>query len=793
MKALEHLRLQETRKLKFSIEGGGCDLYIIEISGVDQNQTPFRSTVYSPVLAEYDDGYTIESGQIEMEVGRAGSFEFKMPYTNNAIALLDMSEQAGGVLGRTITVWDDDIIVFHGRPLMIERDFHNSITVTCEGAYGWLSDILIPPFTFDSDTASSMGYSYNYEGYTRYLLDKYNETLDGLDSSVNGVAQMRHIYYGNISSSNLDGSIVSEDYKSVQELLEEMAEKNPGTVDLIVETSEDANHNFVCTLSGGHVPASAAEMDALPRIEFGTNLTDFNRFEDGTDIYTRVIPFGKEDDEGNKLTIAGSQYSGGLIYIDATDGNASHIKDYGLRMIVADYSDIETADELYLKARDEYCRSNLKGRAIPAREMSFSAVDMTKLGIDMEHIRLGYEVMVVTVPHGVSFHYRCTKFSLNLLAPANDSYGVSSDNIMASVTGGKAYAASTRAVAERANKNSEKNATTITRVSESLADDYSNQSTYSVGDLVLYKNRLYQANTDITTAEDWDNTKWDYIDLKDLVSRMSGSIASEYDPTKSYTKGDLVVYKNRLYQASANMSPGSWDSSKWILFDLGSIAEKSWTYLGPLTSSDDLNQLHDAETRGYYFWPTSSIPDNAPTATSGVVLVFPAAVGRSQVALSDSKIFWRTWDRSNQTYGSWATVPTDVSGSVSSLETTVGLLSGQITTLETDVDNLSFGGKDPTINIPASFTYWYPSAGSGPADMPGNSYTYARASNLSGFDNSDFTLETGRSYYVICFIGMADQSNANRMYVIYGYAPTPMVWIGHSGNAGANVLWTQIK
>lgn len=42
-------------------------------------------------------------------------------------------------------------------------------------------------------------------------------------------------------------------------------------------------------------------------------------------------------------------------------------------------------------------------------------------------------------------------------------------------------------------------------------DTFSSSSTYAVGDLVVYDNKIYECTTAITTAGAWDSTKWTLV------------------------------------------------------------------------------------------------------------------------------------------------------------------------------------------------------------------------------------------------------------------------------------------
>lgn len=51
-----------------------------------------------------------------------------------------------------------------------------------------------------------------------------------------------------------------------------------------------------------------------------------------------------------------------------------------------------------------------------------------------------------------------------------------------------------------------------------ISDAYDNTATYAVGDCCIYNNTLYKCNTAITTAEDFNSTKWDAITITELVN-----------------------------------------------------------------------------------------------------------------------------------------------------------------------------------------------------------------------------------------------------------------------------------
>jgi|GEM_PF-3004907 len=56
------------------------------------------------------------------------------------------------------------------------------------------------------------------------------------------------------------------------------------------------------------------------------------------------------------------------------------------------------------------------------------------------------------------------------------------------------------------------------------ADLYSNEETYSVGDVVIYNNKLYECNTAVTIAETFNPAKWDERTFEELLSRKQDKL-----------------------------------------------------------------------------------------------------------------------------------------------------------------------------------------------------------------------------------------------------------------------------
>lgn len=67
-----------------------------------------------------------------------------------------------------------------------------------------------------------------------------------------------------------------------------------------------------------------------------------------------------------------------------------------------------------------------------------------------------------------------------------------------------------------------------TNISKST-DEYSSTSTYSIGELVIYNNKLYKANQDITTAEAFNSSHWTEVTLLSDVNEIKSVVNNNAD------------------------------------------------------------------------------------------------------------------------------------------------------------------------------------------------------------------------------------------------------------------------
>ena len=110
----------------------------------------------------------------------------------------------------------------------------------------------------------------------------------------------------------------------------------------------------------------------------------------------------------------------------------------------------------------------------------------------------------------------------------------------------------------------------------SASDEFSKLNTYNVGDYCIYQSVLYKCTTAITTAGEWDSTKWEATSIDKELKEISSStenkdvISDKYDSSRTYSVFDYCIYDDTLYKCKTEItSAEEFDSSKWEATNCG--------------------------------------------------------------------------------------------------------------------------------------------------------------------------------------------------------------------------------
>lgn len=334
---------------------------------------------YAPSMQ--DKKLRIVSPTITKTINKAGSFQFAMPFDNPRYN--DYTK-----LRTIVTVKEDDDLIWKGRVLDTSRDFYNNKTFLCEGELAFLNDALVPPYDY-SESGITVG------NFLQMCFQHYLENCP----------VERKISLGTITAVNSSTTIYpkSESYVNV---LETMLDKLVGKLGGYLSIRHQNGESYLDYLN---TEINLTEQ----KIQFGINLLDLTEHIDASDVYTYLIPLGKRDDDGNRLTI--ESVNNGLGYIKSTTGE----KLFGKIERCIIWDNIDNASTLKSLAENE-----LESAIKENTTIELSSVDLKNLGVEVDHIQIGEYVTVISNPHNIHDNFLCTEITLDLQNPANNTYTI---------------------------------------------------------------------------------------------------------------------------------------------------------------------------------------------------------------------------------------------------------------------------------------------------------------------------------------------------------------------------------
>lgn len=323
--------------------------------------------------------YKIGRGEITKELDKSGSFVFSLypdhPYYDRCI-----------LLRTEVVVYKSGRIVFRGRIIDEVTDYWNNKVLTCEGELGYLQDSIIRPYSIKGTPAEVFAALVGLHNEQVDEFQRFNVGICTVEDENNYIARENGEYETTLSNLN-------------SRLLE----------------SATGGHFYITHGTDGteltptiHYLADFPKTSSQP-IEFGQNLRDFTRTVKAEDVATAIIPLGATTNE-KKLTI--SSVNDGLDFVYSQKGVAM----YGWIFKVVEWDDVTVASNLKTKAQAYVDRAIEEALTI-----ELTAVDMHLLDRNIESYEVCEYIPVISPPHGIDRVLLCSKQTMDMLNPANDS------------------------------------------------------------------------------------------------------------------------------------------------------------------------------------------------------------------------------------------------------------------------------------------------------------------------------------------------------------------------------------
>ena len=343
-------------------------------------------TVYADGILIYDPrvpDLALLRAEVNLEAGTSNSFVFKIPKEHKYYGLIKL-------MSSNIKVFDDNRIVFNGRPYAPTVDLFENDTVECEGVLAYLNDTYQKPFEYFGDVEKL-----------------FRETIEFHNSQVPEEKQFK-IGSITVENSTEEGNITrsSEEYMSTWQLLKEKFFESGLGGYLVARTEADGL--YIDYLS---------DFDYIggQKVEQCINLIDAEKAVVSEELATVIVPLGaklpaEEGEIEQYLTIA--SVNEGVEYLESQEG----IDIYGKITKIVHHDDITDAGNLKRAGQQDLAQA-----LGVTTSVSVKAADLSKAGFEVSPFILGTYVKTKIENLGIDENMLVTKLSIDLLNPSKNA------------------------------------------------------------------------------------------------------------------------------------------------------------------------------------------------------------------------------------------------------------------------------------------------------------------------------------------------------------------------------------
>ena len=341
-----------------------------------------------------DEKLIIRDPSVKLAVSKAGEMSFTVgaehPYLSNLRRMSGLVELLDGTFP-----------IYRGRITSDTKDFYGAHKIETEGIMAVLNDSIIPPFNFPEDFAEDDSYkaaaaSGNVvDFFFRWILAQHNSQVSMEQQIKPGVCT--------VTDSNNYITRSSEEYATAMYTISDKLIKSALGGYLLIRYEDDGNYLDYY---------AALPLTNTQSVEFAENLLDLSSETDGTNIYTAILPEGKDG-----LTIealSDGDLTDDLVKSGLTIYSKSGVATYGRITRHVKWDDVTVAANLQAKAKVALADNGL---SMP-ETIRCTAADLGWVD-GVQHFRVGRMTLLTSTPHGYSAAYPLLELSPDILNPGN--------------------------------------------------------------------------------------------------------------------------------------------------------------------------------------------------------------------------------------------------------------------------------------------------------------------------------------------------------------------------------------
>lgn len=456
-------------------------------------------TVYCDGQLLFDprvDELKITDKKLSLEVNKAGAFDFTI-YPSHA--LYDNIYKLKSI----IEVYQDNVLIFRGRPLDDDVSFYNARRIQCESELAYFNDSIQRPYE----------YSGTIQGYLELLISNHNTQVDS----------SKRFAVGKVTVTDSNDFITRADssYPKTWDVIKSKLIDLLGGY-IVVRRENDVNYIDYLVDS----PYMTAQ-----EIELGNNLLDVKRERKGHEIATAIIPIGAtiEDEEGNESKLDITSVNDGVDYVY----DQAAVDVYGWIFKTVEFDDVTIANNLLTKGQQA-----LADAIQTTVNVELKAIDKSMQDVDIDELQVFEYVTVKSEPHELNESYLIKKLTLDMENPANNS-----------ITIGKTYKTFTdqKIASDETIRNIKADYVTNQKLTEvkssvdslsSSIEQTAEDITFEVSQNYVSKNEFATYETDVGTEFKQTKESFDFSfkTLETTISDVDGDAKKEFEEIKKYIR-----------------------------------------------------------------------------------------------------------------------------------------------------------------------------------------------------------------------------------------------------------------
>lgn len=324
---------------------------------------------------------------ITQEANKAGTFSFTIPPNHPKYSLIRKRLDL-------IEVHRDGEIIFEGVCTEDGTDFFNQRRIDCEGSLTFLNDSTLRPAHRQGLTVRQL--------LTAYI-SEHNAAVEAMKQFTVGIVT--------VTDPNDYITCFTNYNSTMSEIKEDLVDDLGG----YLRVRKQNGTRYLDYLAGS--PRQNEQ-----EIKLGSNLLDFSKTNDMTEVATVLIPLGAKLAESSiegldeRLTVetaaADTMHPAGADYIESTGA----ISTYGRIEKVVTWDEVTTASNLLAKGE-----AYLQDVQFENLVLEVKAFDLGLTDSEFQKFRLLDTVRVLSAPHGLNREFVITQMTINLNAPQSDS------------------------------------------------------------------------------------------------------------------------------------------------------------------------------------------------------------------------------------------------------------------------------------------------------------------------------------------------------------------------------------